>query len=119
MKKKIGATAVFVLIFAVCFALADGITGKWAGMLKLPDNSTISLNYAFKADSDKLTGIAVMPPQGEVSITDGMINGNEFSFNVPVPNGNAPHTGKLYGDSIVLHIVYKGQHLQATLKRSN
>jgi hypothetical protein len=48
-----------------------------------------------------------------------MINGDDFSFNVPVPNGNAPHTGKLYADSITLHLVYEGQHLAATLKRVN
>lgn len=108
------------MFIAACFAAVADLTGAWIGTVKLPDagNSNFSLRYVFKVDSGKLTGTAQMP-QGEVNITDGMINGNEFSFNVPVPNGNAPHTGKFYGDSIALHIVYKGQHLQATLKRGN
>lgn len=118
MKKKMFAIAPFLLFFAVCFTPVTDINGKWTGVLKLADSSTFQLNYTFKVDSGKLTGTAHMP-QCDANITDGMINGNDFSFNVPVPDGNAPHTGKIYPDSIKLHIVYKGQHLSAVLKRGN
>ncbi|WP_183557234.1 glycoside hydrolase [Mucilaginibacter sp. SP1R1] len=118
MKKKIFATAVLITCFVICFAAALDLNGKWIGILKLPDSTSFAVGYTFKVDSDKLTGTAHMP-QGDVDITDGMINGSDFSFNVPVPDGNAPHTGKLYQDSIKMHIVYKGQHLAAVLKRSN
>jgi len=118
MKKKIVATTALIVFFVVCFAAVNDINGKWTGMVKLPDNSTFELSYTFKVDSGKLTGTAHMPTC-DASITDGMINGNDFSFNVPVPDGNAPHTGKLYPDSIKLHIVYRGEHLSAVLKRSN
>ncbi|WPU96025.1 hypothetical protein SNE25_10890 [Mucilaginibacter sabulilitoris] len=118
MKKKMFAIAPFLLFFVVCFAPISDINGKWTGVLNLPDSSTFQLNYTFKVDSGKLTGTAHMP-QCDANITDGMINGNDFSFNVPVPDGNAPHTGKIYPDSIKLHIVYKGQHLSAILKRGN
>jgi hypothetical protein len=120
MKKKMLTSAALLLFIVVCFAAVADLTGTWVGKVKLPEadagSNDFSLRYVFKVDSGKLTGTAHMP-QGEVNITDGMINGNEFSFNVPVPNGNAPHTGKFYGDSIALHIVYKGEHLQTTLKR--
>jgi hypothetical protein len=118
MKRKILTTVAFIVFFIVGFAVITDLTGKWTGILKLPDNSTFQLSYTFKVDSGKLTGTAHMP-QGDTNITDGMINGNDFSFNVPVPDGNAPHTGKLYPDSIRLHIVYKGQHLSALLQRAN
>lgn len=118
MKRKIFITATFVMLFAVCFALVTDISGKWLSNLKIPDGHDLPLSYTFKVDSGKLTGTA-QTAQGEVKITDGMINGNDLSFNIPVPNGNAPHTGKIFTDSINLHIVYKGQHLAATLKRSN
>ena len=118
MKKKIYTTTAFMALFVVCFAVVADLNGKWTGSLKLPDNSIFQLNYTFKLDSGKLTGTAHMP-QGDANITDGMVNGNDFSFNVTVPNGNAPHTGKFYGDSIVLHIVYQGEHLKTTLTRSN
>lgn len=118
MKKTIAITSIFLLIITICFAAVNNLTGKWAGQVMLPNNQPLPLSYNFKVDSGKLTGTA-LTPAGEVIITDGMINGNDFSFNVPVPNGNAPHTGKLYADSITLHIVYQGQHLGATLKRSN
>jgi hypothetical protein len=118
MKKLIVVTAAFVLTFGVCFAAINTLTGKWAGQVVLPGNQNFQLGYNFKVDSGKLTGTA-LTPAGEVNITDGMINGDDFSFNVPVPNGNAPHAGKLYADSIALHLVYQGQHLAATLKRNN
>jgi len=117
MKKKIFALAPLLMLVIICFAAAVDLNGKWIGSVKLPpDSALFALSYNFKVDSGKLTGTALMP-QGEVNITDGMINGNDFSFNVPVPGGNAPHTGKLYQDSIKLHIVYKGQHLSTILKR--
>ena len=119
MKKKIFATTQLIMLMLVCFAAAVDLNGKWTGSAKLaPDSSLLTLSYNFKVDSGKLTGTAHMP-QGDVNITDGMINGNDFSFNVPVPGGNAPHTGKLYQDSIKMHLVYKGQHLNTVLKRSN
>lgn len=112
------AIAPFLLLFVVCFTPVADITGKWTGVLKLADSSAFQLSYTFKVDSGKLTGTAHMP-QCDANITDGMINGNDFSFNVPVPDGNAPHTGKIYPDSIKMHIVYKGQHLSTVLKRGN
>ena len=118
MKKTISIAVLLVLIFSVCFAAINSLAGKWGGQVILPGNKPFQLGYNFKVDSGKLTGTA-LTPAGEVNITDGMINGDDFSFNVPVPNGNAPHTGKLYGDSIALHLVYQGQHLAAALKRSN
>ncbi|WP_419699342.1 hypothetical protein [Mucilaginibacter sp. NFX135] len=118
MKRKIFATAAMVICFMICFAAVMDINGKWTGTLKLPNKTTFQLNYTFKVDSDKLTGMAHMP-EGDVQITDGMINGGDFSFNVPVPDGNAPHTGKIYPDSIQMHIVYKGEHLSTVLKRAN
>jgi len=118
MKKKIFATATMAICVMICFAAAIDINGKWTGTLKLPNHTTFLLSYTFKVDSDKLTGTAHMP-EGDVQITDGMINGSDFSFNVPVPDGNAPHTGKIYLDSIQMHIVYKGEHLNTVLKRAN
>ena len=119
MKKKIFATVSLIMLMVICFAAAVDLNGKWTGSAKLaPDSSLLALSYNFKVDSGKLTGTAHMP-QGDVNITDGMINGNDFSFNVPVPGGNAPHTGKLYQDSIKMHLVYKGQHLNTVLKCSN
>ncbi|WP_184542356.1 glycoside hydrolase [Mucilaginibacter sp. FT3.2] len=118
MKKTIAITTIFLLIITICFAVVNNLNGKWTGPVMLPGNKPFQLSYNFKVDSGKLTGTA-LTPAGEVNITDGMINGDDFSFSVPVPNGSAPHTGKLYADSITLHIVYEGQHLAATLKRSN
>lgn len=118
MKKIISITAICILLLTVGFVAAGNLTGKWTGPVKLPDNSIFQLVYNLKVDSSKVTGTA-LTPAGEVAITDGMINGDDFSFNVPVPNGNAPHTGKLYGDSIKMHLVYQGQHLAATLLRVN
>ncbi|PWK79744.1 hypothetical protein LX99_00204 [Mucilaginibacter oryzae] len=118
MKKEFLIVCAFVAITAFSFISMANINGKWTGALKLPDDSDFPLSYTFKVDSGRLTGTA-HAPQGDVTITDGMINGDNFSFSIPVPGGTSPHTGKVYQDSLSMNLVYKGQHLHATLVRSN
>lgn len=116
MKKEFLVISAFVIITAFSFISMADINGRWIGSLKLPGDDHFPLSYTFKVDSGKLTGTA-HAPQGDVAITDGMINGDNFSFSIPVPGGSSPHTGKVYADSIGMDLVYKGQHLHATLKR--
>ncbi|AYL94112.1 hypothetical protein [Mucilaginibacter celer] len=118
MKKEFLIVSAFVILAAFSFISMANINGKWTGALKLPGDGDFPLSYTFKVDSGKLTGTA-HAPQGDVAITDGMINGDNFSFSIPVPGGTSPHTGKVYQDSLSMNLVYKGQHLHATLVRGN
>ena len=120
MKTKIFTTAALVCCFMVSFAIIAGLAGKWTGTLKSPDGSDFTLTYAFKTDSGKLTG-SVSSPQGEIPITEGKLDGDNFGFNVDVGGTTVKNTGKLYdaADSIGLDIDFGGQKFHTTLKRDN
>jgi len=117
MKRKIFATGAFLLCFAVCFAIANSINGKWGGSVNV-DGTDYPLTYTFKADSGKITGM-VDVAQGTSTITDGKIDGNTFTFNTSVNGTDVPHKGKFYpeADSIGMDIDYNGMKLHTTLKR--
>ncbi len=119
MKKKIFSTLALVCCIMVCFAIAAGLAGKWSGSVKTPDGNEFPLTYTFKTDSGKLTGM-VQTPQGEVNLSDGKLNGNDFSFNVSANGMDIKHTGKFYpdADSVALDIDFGGQKMHATLKRA-
>ena len=122
MKTKIFISAGLLCCFAVSFAIFTNIDGKWSGMTKTPDGNQIQLNYNFKTNNDKLTGMA----QGDgdpYEIFDGKMKGDSLSFSVVVETGDTvSHKGKYYraGDSISLSFHFKqGKFdLHTTLKRA-
>ena len=78
-KKTLSITALLVLSAFVCFAIVADLSGKWTGKVVAPDGTAFDLTYIFKIDGDKLSG-SVATAQGELPITEGKINGNDFSF---------------------------------------
>jgi hypothetical protein len=121
MKRKAFITTALVGCFMICLAAILDVNGKWTGTIKSPDGSDIDLNYVFKVDGDKLTGIA--KAQGiEIKIDSGKVNGTDFKFNITNPEGIIlPHTGKYYadGDSISININYQDMKFHSTLKRAD
>jgi hypothetical protein len=119
MKRIFFTTTALLFCFMVCFALVADLTGKWTGSLKAPDGNEYPLTYNFKVDGDKLTGTGESP-QGTVDITNGKINGNDFTFTMPVNGVDIKNTCKFYpeADSVGMDIDYQGMKMHATLKRS-
>lgn len=120
MKRKIFTTIALVCFAIVCFAFVADLNGKWTGSLHAPDGNDYPLSYTFKVDGDKLTGTGDSP-QGSVAITDGKVNGTDFSFNIDVNGVTVKNTGKLYeaADSCALDMDYQGMKMHATLKRGD
>jgi hypothetical protein len=120
MKRKIITTTAFVFSFMICvaFTLAN-LDGKWTGSLKTPDGNEFPLSYTFKLDGDKLTGSAA-GPNGETPISDGKVNGSDFTFNLDVNGAAIGHTCKYYsvGDSIAVDINFNGNKMHTQLKRA-
>lgn len=119
MKRKIFTTTALVCCFMVCLAAAIAdMNGKWKGTVKAPDGNEYPLAYTFKADGDKLTGIA-SGPQGDAPLTSGKVAGAEFSFSIDINGMDVPHKCKYYaeGDSIAVDIDYSGSKLHSTLSR--
>ncbi|NQU86597.1 MAG: hypothetical protein HQ541_12625 [Mariniphaga sp.] len=63
----------------------------------------MELVFTFKVDGEKLTG-SVSTQMGDMEITDGKVNGNEFSFNVDAGMGTLiNHKCKLEGEVIKMN----------------
>jgi hypothetical protein len=118
MKKKIITTALLLFCFFVSFATIENLNGRWTGLLKTDQGDEYPLLYNFKIDGDQLSGTA-KTPKGDMTINDGKITGNTFTFNVIVNNMEIDHSGKFYGDSVGVDISLGDTKTHATLKRVN
>ncbi|OOQ59214.1 glycoside hydrolase [Mucilaginibacter pedocola] len=117
MKRKITITALLSLCFMVAFAAFADLNGKWAGTLSTPDGQALDVSYNFKVDGEKVTGTATSP-MGEVSVDDGKIKGDAFTFKVNVSGNDYPHSGKVYADSVAMDVDFGGASSHFVLKRA-
>ena len=118
MTRKFFTTTALLCCFMVCFAIVADITGKWTGSIKTPDGNELPVTYNFKVDGTKLTGTADSP-QGTVTIDDGKVDGDNFSFKVNVGGTDYPHTGKAYADSCAMDIDLGGQKVHFIVKKAD
>jgi hypothetical protein len=116
MRKKLLLSAALLACFVFVMAVVDGLTGKWKGTIKTPDGNELQVVYNFKADGDKLTGTAESP-EGTVTVDNGKITGDTFSFKVTVDGTDYPHKGKMYADSCGIDIDFGGATIHTTVKR--
>ncbi len=116
MKRKLFTTIALASCFVVLLAVFADLNGKWSGIIKTPDGNELPVTYNFKVNGDVLTGTAESPA-GEVTVDDGKITGDTFSFKVTVNGSDYPHTGKVYADSCGMDISFGDQKIHTTLKR--
>jgi hypothetical protein len=116
MKRKLFIPIVLVSFFLFVLAVIADLNGKWKGVMKTPDGNELQVTYNFKVDGDKLSGTAESPA-GSVSIDDGKINGDTFTFKVTVDGNDYPHKGKMYTDSCGIDIDFGGQSVHFTVTR--
>lgn len=119
MKRKIFTTALLCCAIAFCAVAAvfADLNGKWKGTIATPDGNSIDVSYNFKVDGDKLTGSAASP-MGEVTLDNGKIKGDEFTFSVNVSGIDYPHKGKAYADSCAMDIDFGGNSTHFVIKRA-
>ena len=122
MKRKTLITSLLICFVTVCFAAIADLSGKWTGSIKDPEGNDHPLHLVFKADADKLTGTAQSDQGDPLTINEGKITGNDFTFKVTDPEGDViPVDGKYIaaGDSVSLNFVENSVKFHATLKREN
>jgi hypothetical protein len=94
--------AVLFFAFGSVTLLAADFNGKWTATVESP-RGTQTLTFDLHVDGAKLTG-TVTTPRGEVTISDGKIDGDNISFaQVMNRDGNEfkiVYTGKAVGDTI-------------------
>ena len=100
MKKQI-LISVFFLLAGVLTVSASNIDGKWTGKVPGMDGGEIELTYVFKVDGEKLTG-TISSEMGEVEISEGKVNGDEFEYKLDIQGMVMNTKGKVDGDEITL-----------------
>lgn len=111
------------IAISCCFSLlmvvvvAD-LNGKWTGTIRTPDGNELQVVYNFKVSGDTLTGTAESPA-GVVTIDNGKVTGDSFSFKVTVDGNDYPHNGVVYQDSCGLDIDFGSQIVHTTLVRAS
>jgi hypothetical protein len=118
MKKNIFLTAGLLCCFVICLAMSASMEGRWAGSLKAPDGNPYPLFYNFKVNGNHLSGTAVSFTGQEVDIEDGKIDGDKFTFSLPLRPAAVPHEGKFYGDSIGVDLTVHNEKFHVVLTRS-
>ena len=75
------------------------IDGKWIGKVAGPQGE-FEITFTFKVDGDKLTG-KNSSTMGENELTNGVVNGNEFSFDVDAGGMIISHKCKYLDDDTI------------------
>jgi len=115
-KKFLPIALIAVALLFIMAVFAD-LNGKWTGIIKIPGGDDLNVTYTFKVDGNKLTGVATSP-SGDVSIDNGKVDGDKFSFSVNVGGTDYPHTGKLYADSCGIDIDFGGMKVHTKVLRT-
>ncbi|WP_100610196.1 hypothetical protein [Confluentibacter lentus] len=103
-----------LLFFVCCFSTfaQSKIDGNWKGTRETP-NGTFELNYTFKVEGEKLTGIW-KTQFGESPLENGKVDGNKFSYSISFNDMSIENTGELVSDD---EIVIKSERGDMKLAR--
>jgi hypothetical protein len=113
MKKKM-LLFVFFTAISISVVCAQDITGHWTG--KVADQYNVA--YDFKVQGATLTGKDTHPDGSVSDISNGKINADTLSFDVPIQGAMTHVTGKVKGDMITLHFSVQGYDLNLDLKKT-
>jgi hypothetical protein len=92
-------TVLFVLVAG--FAYAADIDGKWDGEVAGMGGEPMKISYTFKADGNTLTGTTKGMDGQDISIKEGKIDGNKFSYSLDLGMGQPmKFKGEVKGDTI-------------------
>ena len=116
MIQKISIAALLVL-GSVLVVYAGDLDGRWEGKMVNPNGEEFTLIFNFKVEGDKLTG-NVEGPAGELPITEGKVDGDNFSFKVKLDDNVIDHQGRISGDTINMKSHGPWGDSEMTLKRT-
>ncbi len=92
------------------------IDGKWVGKVSGPQGD-FDLTFTFNVKGNKLTGTS-SSSMGEMDLTNGVVNGNKFSFDVDAGGMTISHKCTyLPDDSIKVKADVNGQEIDMKLAR--
>lgn len=108
-------TTVFLVAAFITAALAQDITGNWAG--KVMDQFDVT--YIFKLDGDKLSGTTTGPDGNTIVLQNCLLKGDDISFNLALMGNDMKVTGKLKDDKMTLSMpgMNSGEPISFVLKK--
>jgi hypothetical protein len=94
------------------------IEGKWLGKVSSPQGE-FEMTFTFKVDGNKLTGKS-SSAMGDTDLSNGVVNGNEFSFDIDMQGMKITHKGKYLDDGTIdLKVNVNDQDMAMKLTRAN
>lgn len=111
MKRILTATMVTLALAAVIHAQA-ALTGKWQGETRNGSHIVLDLT----ATEEALTGTLTRNDQ-TVTITDGKVSKNTFTFKATINDQTEAFTGKPDGDDLKVWLDRQGPDCAVVLKR--
>jgi hypothetical protein len=115
MLKTIWAACIAIAAITVTASAAD-VSGKWSGQVPSRGEAAAA-TFTFKVDGDKLTG-TMTGPQGEVSLQEGKVSGDQITFATTGGNAKILFQGTVAGNEIKMTRTREGgQAREFTLKR--
>lgn len=91
------------------------INGKWKGEMQTP-NGSFELTYDFNVIGDSLAG-TVTSPMGQLPISNGKVDGKNFSFDVDVNGMTFNQQCTFMSDSISMKVQGMQGPIEVMLKR--
>jgi hypothetical protein len=98
-------------------AFAADVTGKWTSSMQGPDGGSIEIQYAFKADGQKLEG-TMTGPMGEMPISEGKLDGDKISFAMDAGGFKLEFKGTVADNEIKLQMQVGERTIDTVLKRA-
>ncbi|WP_089319419.1 outer membrane beta-barrel family protein [Pontibacter ummariensis] len=92
-------------------AQAGGLSGRWSGKV---GEREITLDLV--AAGNTLTG-TVETPMGRVPLSNGVVNGETFSFNLAFGPNTVPYKGTVVGGKLMISVDFGGRAMGGTLER--
>jgi len=107
-------------IFLICLSavslFAADVTGKWTAAIEGPQGQ-MELLFDFKQEGEKLTGTS-QSPMGEMTISEGKVEGDVITFTVATDQFKVVHKGKVEGDQIKVTVEIGDRQMDFVAKRA-
>jgi hypothetical protein len=112
---RIKLLCIVLLLSFVGLGVAADLNGKWSSKMQGPEGE-MEMVFVFKVNGDTLTG-TVQGPMGDIPISNGKLNGDQFSFEVSFGDMTINHQCKVMGDSISMKVPgMQGEDMMMILK---
>jgi hypothetical protein len=94
---KIYVSSIMLLLCST-LVMASKIDGKWKATIESDAMGTMEFTLEYKVDGESLSG-TLISDFGDLPITGGKVNGNEFEYKIDVMDSIIEHKGKLINDN--------------------